>query len=252
MRKPLSLAMVGAFFVVMMVSACAPHKTKPEPEQEPEFIKRYRKNGPPAYAGIPEYEDHHSFPPQFKGLKYSSTIPSIYKEGEPDTLTNKTFTNARQVALRDRKVLDSLGQRYVFITAGRRGPVPREKKDSDGKRDSTIALEFYSYDQNQAFSIYVANDRVSSIIPRRQGYQPPESTEEIAAAVKILQSDTRYERSIQGLEALGIFTPKPGDDRHLFLIFRKPRSSIDVFYATVNMTAGKVLEAGPAVIPERR
>jgi len=86
-------------------------------------------------------------------------------------------------------------------------------------------------------------------VDRREGYQPPEGTEEIRAAIAMAERDPRLHDAVSGLQATAIVTYNPQFRGHRVLhVSFSPRGEdvpIPRFYALVDLTNASVPIAGP-------
>jgi hypothetical protein len=157
-------------------------------------------------------------------------------------------------ARKDPRVSQLLGARAAFISA--------EAADPDSKVDfgccragapgPAIQLTYYSYATNAAVTVTMRNGAVAGLA-RRDGYQPPEGEEEVAAAIELGRKDDRLAGRVAGLEGRAILMePERGvlwndagyGHRVLWVTFERGKSGDPLFWAVVDLSEQRVLEAG--------
>jgi hypothetical protein len=220
-----------------------PDDREPEPDvpegRLPEYLQEHKRKGLPPIGDRIEFDDKHAFPPQPKGLRLSEGA-KLEVKADPQPPIAELIARSREVALRDAKVRSTLGQRFAVVGGGLVWPPKGQAPDP--ARQLT-ALDFYSYSRNRAFTVLLTDRGVVSIKPERQGYQPPETREEVEAAAEIVRKDPRFSEAVRALIVRGIQAPSKTRSRHLYLMFYKAEATPAVFEATVDMTAARVVTA---------
>lgn len=188
------------------------------------------------------------WPPHPKGMR---NLRPVRSRPLPGTLTDDFKARVRTAALRDPRVRNALGERFTYIKTRKVEP---PKGTVTGVRAPTeTAAVFYSYSNNTAVVVRLTEFRVERIEERR-GYQPPEGEEEVEAAVALARRDSRLRSVVRRLEGVAIrVLPRPeapsAVNRVLYVVFRQDWNSPPRYYATVDMTDGVVVAAGP-LVPE--
>ena len=201
----------------------------------------------PAPHGEPRIETKHAleldtstFPPRPRGYRDASDPKRSLQVKPLDALTAGRISALRQRAEADARVRAALGTRFAFLSAAfvdsgvKSTPPPKQD----------VQLVYFNYASNRAVVVRFSADQVKAVDVRPEGFQPPESDGEVAAAAEIVAKDPRYAAAVRDLPARGILTPAPSGHRYLYLIFKKPEQPA-AFIATVDLTAGKVVQAGP-------
>jgi hypothetical protein len=146
----------------------------------------------------------------------------------------------RQRAEIDERLQDALGKQHAFLSFSLTDT--GDKSEAAPKHE--IRLVYFNYVTNRAVHVWLSGDDLKAVQVQPEGYQPPESAEEIATAEKIVRRDTRYKEAVKGLLARGILTPAPEGRRYIYLMFKRPQEPA-AFNATVDLRAGKVVKAEP-------
>jgi len=192
----------------------------------------------------PDTLDMSEFPPKPKGyiqVTDSSEIMKVFKITPSATiLTEQKIIALRQRAEADKRLKKALGIRYAFLGASRMDA--GEKQEVTPKQN--IRLAYINYTTNRAVHVLLSEDSIIGVQVQPKEYQPPESDEEIAIAADIVRSDARYKQVVQDLLVYGILTQSPKARRYILLMFEKPNEPA-TFSATVDLTASKVVAAGP-------
>jgi hypothetical protein len=153
----------------------------------------------------------------------------------------------RRVAVADAQVKAALGARYAYIMAGQvEGP-----KGSAGTSTQALAvrLVYFSHANNAAFEV-ILKDRIVERVGRIEGEPPPEGQEEIRAAAALAARDDRLRGKLAGLVPQGLLTTVPEKmpgygHRLLDITFEKEGADSATYFAVVDLTDRRVLEAGP-------
>jgi hypothetical protein len=169
----------------------------------------------------------------------------------PVTLTESLGAQLQQTALADIQVRQLLGERFVFIGADELESDKTERPQI--AEDLATRLTFFSHTNNVAVEVRMQGSRVESV-ERKAGYQPPEGAEEIHLAVQLARRDSRIREKAADLEAAALVAfpqkDQPGyGNRVLYVSFSKAGEGLAEYMALVDLTAQKVLAAGPVAGP---
>ena len=188
-------------------------------------------------------------------LVSSTTDPTpVMSTHAPATLSPAEKAALDTATRKDPRVAAALGARAAFIDA--------DVLSDDGKVDfgccttasggRPILLTYYNYVDNVAVQVTVRNDVVQSI-DRRKGYVPPEGDEEIRAAIDLARRDARLSGRAQGLDGHALLMePERGiiwndagyGHRVMWVTFERGTSGDPVYWAVVDLSDQRVLEAG--------
>ncbi len=178
------------------------------------------------------------------GLKRSPNQAAVLSEAEVKTLRQTAESNPRVQAL--------LGPRWGFVDADR---IPPEGKVSFGCCRGTAALTrlvYYSYSNNVAVEVRTKDTGVVSTA-RLEGYQPPEGPQDVQRGIELARADARLAGKVQSLEGHGLlmqpdrgfFKNDPGyGHRVIWITFSQGQNGDPKYWAVVDLTDDKVLEAG--------
>lgn len=167
-------------------------------------------------------------------------------------LTADEVATFRKVAEDDRRVIMQLGSRWAFIDADR---IPPEGKITFGccrQTTGLVRLVYYSYSQNVAVEVLVKEMGVLSVA-RREGYQPPEGQGDVQRGIELSRADPRLAGKVDHLQGHGLlmqpdqgfFRNDPGyGHRTIWITFSKEQDGDPKYWAVVDLTEDKVLEAG--------
>ncbi len=169
----------------------------------------------------------------------------------PVTLTESLGAQLQQTALADTQVRQLLGERFVFVSADELESGKTERPQT--AEDLATRLTFFSHTNNVAVEVRMLGSRVESV-ERKEGYQPPEGAEEIDLAVQLARRDSRIREKAADLEAAALVAfpqkDQPGyGNRVLYVSFSKAGEGLAEYMALVDLTAQKVLAAGPVAGP---
>ncbi len=206
--------------------------------QPPAYLKEYQSKGLPPLGPTVEFEDKAVFPPQIKGQTQTETKPEI--QATPMARTPEAVVAVRDIALGNTQVKKALGKNFSYL--GSEDLTATTDRALTASAPTTV-MRYYSYTRNRAIDVYVANDNVVEIRPRRQGYQPAETRDEVAEAAEIVRADKRYRSIVTDLTARGLITPSENGHRYLYVLFYKENKPPAVFRATVDMTTRRVVSA---------
>ncbi len=236
MAYRLSARMLLGLMLLVAALACQPEKksidSKPKlPEKAPP---------PPAieFTGTAE-----EWPPSPRGRENVTFVPTTTRV---DVLTAERAAALRTAVLQEARVRTALGERFGFVAAAQLDPA----KDRPGQPGALAArLTFYSYSNNVAVEVLTSDRRVDAV-NRREGYQPPEGTEEIEAAIALARRDARLRNVVEGMSATAIVTYRPQNQpgyghRVLHVSFSAPNAEAPRYYALVDLTDLSILTAGP-------
>ena len=179
--------------------------------------------------------------------------PSVKRSVSPSVvLTADDVTQLRKAAEGDRRVAALLGKRWTFIDADR---MPPEGKVSFGccrEESSMTRLVYYSYSQNVAVDVRLKETAVLSV-SRLDGYQPPEGQQDVQRGIELAKADPRLAGKVDQLHGHGLlmqpdrgfFRNEPGyAHRTIWITFSKGEDGDPKYWAVVDLTDDKVLEAG--------
>jgi hypothetical protein len=191
---------------------------------------------------------HHR--PKMAGMVADAGVKRATNEGA--VLTSSEVAALRRAAEGDRRVAALLGKRWAFIDADR---LPPEGKVSFGCcRDgsSMTRLAYYSYSQNVAVEVRMKDTNVLSV-SRVEGYQPPEGQQDVQRGIELAKADPRLVGKVEQLQGHGLlmqpdrgfFRNDPGyAHRTIWITFSKGQDGDPKYWAVVDLTDDKVLEAG--------
>jgi hypothetical protein len=191
---------------------------------------------------------HHK--PKMAGAVADAGVKRATNEGA--VLTSGEVAALRRAAEGDRRVAALLGKRWAFIDADR---LPPEGKVSFGCcRDvsSMTRLVYYSYSQNVAVEVRMKDTNVLSV-SRVEGYQPPEGQQDVQRGIELAKADPRLAGKVDQLQGHGLlmqpdrgfFRNEPGyAHRTIWITFSKEHDGDPKYWAVVDLTDDKVLEAG--------
>jgi len=199
---------------------------------------------PPAAPVLQHTGTGEGWPPTVRGATEVSVVS--WKE-IPGALTDVLEADLRRVAVADAQVKAALGARYAYIMAGQvEGP-----KGSAGTSTQALAvrLVYFSHANNAAFEV-ILKDRIVERVGRIEGEPPPEGQEEIRAAAALAARDDRLRGKLAGLVPQGLLTTVPEKmpgygHRLLDITFEKEGADSATYFAVVDLTDRRVLEAGP-------
>ncbi|MFG3598312.1 hypothetical protein [Bradyrhizobium sp. RDI18] len=226
-KSRLICAVTAIFFVASSTLAQQqPLPSPPPPARSLEFT------GPEA-----------GWPPQVKGLTDPRIIPF---ERAPTGLTSAFAERLGEVAASSPIVHRALGERFAFLGADL---VERDKIQELRPLEQQLAqTTFYSYSRNVAVRALVRGGEVVEV-KDIEGYQPPESPGEVEQAVRLARGDPNLRDAVRDLEGRALVTERGegqlgAGHRVLYVSFLAPGSARTEFMALVDLTDGRVLEAG--------
>ena len=167
-------------------------------------------------------------------------------------LTQDEVNALRHAAESDPRVAALLGSRRGFVDAER---LPPEGKMSFGCCRNTARLTrllYYSYSNNVAVEARMKDTKVFSTA-RLEGYLPPEGPDDVRRGIELARADPRLAGKVQQLEGHGLlmqpdrgfFRNDPGyEHRVIWITFSQGQDGDPKYWAVVDLTEDKVLEAG--------
>jgi hypothetical protein len=176
----------------------------------------------------------------------------LIRKVSPAAFTTDQIAGLRQAAEASPRVAAMLGDRWTFVEADR---LVAEGKASFGCCSTAFhqaRLLYFSYSHNVAVEVQMKNATVIAV-SRREGYIPPEGEQDVRKAVELARGDSRLSGKVAGLEGHGIMMePKQGTiwndpgygHRVMWVTFSQGQDGDPKFWAIVDLTADKVLDAG--------
>jgi hypothetical protein len=218
----------------------APAEAQSRPKRRPLPAKQPT---PPTLAFTSPSE---GFPPEVKGATNVRVMEWTFRQG---ALTDEAEAKAREIAVRDARVRQLLGERFAYISA--------DEIDPEGKRprrpEETLSLRltFFSYSENAAVRVILTPRRTVVRVVRAElvrGYQPREGRKEVEAAAALARREPRLVERTQGLIPYGLLIePSPGRRGHghrvIHVVFTKGDEDLPRYSAIVDLTEQKVLAA---------
>ncbi len=233
MREGTNRIVITAVSAVIVISAWGCGQRQAElPGESPAFPEELEFSGPES-----------GYPPELVNV---TDIRTVGWEEIPGALTDSLEAELRQIVVDDPQLAGQLGERFTYIDAEELFAV----KPDDGPAQPTgYRLAFYSYSNNVAFEALFAQKQLDSLQPRK-GVQPPVGPGEVEAAARLAMVDGRLDGMPDSLETFGIvLNPRESDERYgnriLHITFAGPDDDLPSYFAYVDMTAERVLKAGP-------
>ena len=167
-------------------------------------------------------------------------------------LTADDVTQFRKAAEGDRRVAALLGKRWTFSDADRMPPQGKVLFGCCREVSSMTRLVYYSYSQNVAVEVRLKETAVLSVSPL-EGYQPPEGQQDVQRGIELAKADQRLAGKVDQLQGHGLlmqpdrgfFRNEPGyAHRTIWITFSKGEDGDPKYWAVVDLTEDKVLEAG--------
>ncbi|HSA84972.1 MAG TPA: hypothetical protein VLE46_02235 [Nitrospira sp.] len=187
--------------------------------------------------------------------RMAGAVPDVAAKRTTNASAVLTFSGVetlRKAAETDRRVVVLLGSRWAFIDAER---IPPEGKISFGccRRTTDLTrLVYYSYSQNAAVEVQMKENNVLSA-SRLEGYQPPEGRQDVQRGIELARADPRLAGKVEQLQGHGLlmqpdrgfFRNDPGyAHRTIWITFSQGQDGDPKYWAIVDLTEDKVLEAG--------
>jgi hypothetical protein len=128
---------------------------------------------------------------------------------------------------------------------------PDKQRPNSAPETRAVRLTFYSYTNNIAIEVLMGQEAVEEVT-KREDYQPPEGPDEIKAAIALAQQEPRLADPVKGMHATAILSylergqPAYGH-RVLHVSFSVSGGEEEAprYYALVDLTAQKIVAAGP-------
>lgn len=135
-----------------------------------------------------------------------------------------------------------LGERFEVLRSQSRGP-----QKLIGPPTGKVTL--YSYTMNRAVDVHIQADAaqpvagtVAKIVVREEGYQPPESANEIEHAVQLAVE--RIGAKAKDMEGGAILTLDPQQTKHRVFYVTLRQGDVPRYWVVVDLTTDKVLTNG--------
>lgn len=204
--------------------------------------------GPPEVVRLEFTLRGEGWPPKPRGAEQ---VRRLHAQELPGALTDELDRQLREIALRDARVIDSLGERYVHIHSDAILSEKGSRTDCSGPLQTR--LTFYSYDRQTAIEVVMSGPHVQAVASR-EGYQPAETEEEILEAICLARSDPCLRDRVQllGASAILLHGPSGADQagnahRMLWVAFFDAKDIEDekpaLFSAAVDLVDRVVLHA---------
>jgi len=187
--------------------------------------------------------------------KMAGTVADTTLKRSPNPsamLTTAETAALRKAAEADPRVAGLLGNRWGFVEAQR---VPPEGKVAFGccRDEARFArLTYFSYSQNVAVEVLLKEQLVMEAV-RREGYVPPEGPQDVERGIALARADSRLAGRVESLQGhgllmqpdIGFFRNDPGyGHRTIWITFSQGQDGDPKFWAVVDLTDDRVLEAG--------
>jgi hypothetical protein len=182
----------------------------------------------------------------------AASAAAVKRTPTPTAFSTEQVAAQRKAAETNPHVITMLGERWAFIEADR---LSTEGKASFGCCAAPFRqskLMYYSYSQNVAVEVQMKETTVIAV-SRREGYIPPEGDQDVQRAVDLARADGRLSGKVTGLEGRGLMMEPdrgiiwndPGyGHRVIWVTFSQGQDGDPRFWAVVDLTAEKVLDAG--------
>ena len=205
-------------------------------------------SGPVTFA-LPNLEFtglEEGWPPRPKGRQNEKTIEAV---GPKDLAAASKVPGPKVAALKaivqkDPALSSLLGDRFEVLRAQSRGP-QKLLGPPTGK------VTVYSYTMNRAVDLHLQADaaqpqplagNVAKIVVREEGYQPPESANEIEHAVQLAVE--KIGAKAKDMESGAILTPDPQQTKHRVFYVTLRQGDVPRYWVVVDLTTDKVLTNG--------
>jgi hypothetical protein len=188
-----------------------------------------------------------SWPPTPEGWTH---VGRIHARPLHNSINSDVEMRIREVALRDDRVREALGNRFAFINSDALS-VRKWCQDS-GTEALSSRLMFFSHARNTAVEVTLKGGTVQEVHDKR-GYQPKEGQDEIVEAIRLARNDESLRGHVELLDAHAILLPAGDEEigcghRTLWITFtesgdanhEKPAlfaATVDMITQTVSMTA---------------
>jgi hypothetical protein len=204
-------------------------------EWGPTLLRRPPKGRAPRFTGPEAF-----WPPDVKDVTNLRKIPW---DSPPGELTESLEIQVRETALKDERVREALGERYVHIATSVIDPGKEARHNC-----FTTCVTLFSYAHNQAVQVTMKGLSVDGV-SKKDGYQPPEGVDEVRMAIDIARGDSRLRDKVLHLNGKGILVyPRAGSlgagHRVLKVTFTHPGGYHPVCLAIVDLNDKRVLSLG--------
>ena len=181
-----------------------------------------------------------------------------------DVKETDTEARAKTAAEQNPRLREELGERFAFFETESfqeaTGVCPSMESEADQDASSSgrppiTRLTYFSYSRNTTIMVCMQGEKLVSV-GRRAGYQPPESDEEMTKAMKLAREDPRLSSQVENLTGrailiepesgmfFGLLGDLGGGNRVLWVTFSKQGTGDPRYWAVVDLTEEKVLDAG--------
>lgn len=199
---------------------------------------------PPADTRLLEFTGpDQGWPPTVSGATNVEILPT---DEVVTLLTPAATMRLGELAASAPAVRRVLGDRFAFIEANL---VEEDKRADDRPAERRLAnATFYSYSRNVAVRALLREGEILEVSDV-EGYQPPESPDEIERAVALARGEPQLREAASKLEGRALLTEpdegQPGaGHRVLYVSFMAPGTGLAEMFALVDLTDNRVLEAG--------
>jgi hypothetical protein len=186
-----------------------------------------------------------AWPPELQGIEDVKILPP--DKIVPSAVTELFSRRAQEVASQSDTVQRLLGERFAAMGTS----IPDNGKEElrGSLEQQSTEVTFYSYSRNVAVAVLIQNGEVTST-REIEGYQPPETQEEIDVATKLALGDPRLSAVAEGYQARGLITDMTegqisAGNRVIYVSFEKSGTAVADFFALVDLTTNTVIDAGP-------
>ncbi len=208
----------------------------------PPELKELKERGLDLQGDRVIFEGDLSFPPKLKGQSLESNVHLDIIPGRRLNV-QETRQEMRAVAIAEPKVKRLLGQRFSLLSSGW---LDKDKQGIETTAEDRYEMVFYNYVANHVVTVTTSKSGdVKDVRSKRVIVQPPESREEIEAAAKIVHADRRHGEATRDLLVRGIVTEGRAPNRYLYLLFYRESQKRAVYDATVDISSGRIVSAGP-------
>jgi hypothetical protein len=201
--------------------------------------------GPPKIHRLEFTRPQEGWPPRPKGRTNTREVP--WRE-VPGALTDELEARIRLAVQADGRVRELLGDRFAYIGIHE---VERDKMVQRDPFPPLVTLTYFSYANNVAVEVDVQGFQQVRDARNRAGYKPPEGEQEVREAIDLARAEPRLRDRVAGLVGTAILMPRAKDhpdypNRVLYVTFHKAVGTAPLYWATVDLTARRVLGASPS------
>ncbi|WHZ17607.1 MAG: hypothetical protein OJF52_004459 [Nitrospira sp.] len=167
-------------------------------------------------------------------------------------LSESDIAALRKTAEADPRVSQLLGARWGFIDADRMAPDGKVSFGCCRTQARFTKLTYFSYSNNVAVDVRMKDGAVMQA-SRIDGYLPPEGPQDVQRGIELARADGRLAGKVQGLQGHGLlmqpdrgfFRNDPGyEHRVIWITFSQGQDGGPKYWATVDLTEDRVLDAG--------